>query len=248
MKYFYSILLSAFAAIALTSCLGDSDESENTYTAYGYYTITGNFNSSYTLYSDLGGKVIPTMSSVAQLTDNKGFGNHSRAMLYFTYKPSQVSQDQQTITGAELYDGRYFDEYLPLSKQKADEALVTATDSIFQIRELNDVWAYRGYLNTVINATYSSVNGVNVKPTVNLVYDPATITENAITFNIYFNRHSEQNATSNGPVYFYTSHYLNFIDELVPGSDDVTITIKASDTVSKQIKVSRQNFHTGNYE
>ena len=141
MKHFYSILISAFAAIALTSCLGDSDESENTYTAYGYYTITGNFNSSYTLFSDLGGKVIPTMSSVANLTDNKGFGNHSRAMLYFTYKPSQVSQDQQTITGAELYDGRYFDEYLPLSKQKADEALVTATDSIFQIRELNDVWA-----------------------------------------------------------------------------------------------------------
>jgi hypothetical protein len=169
-------------------------------------------------------------------------------MLYFSYKPSQVSQDEKTITGAELFDGRYFDEYLPLSKQQADDALITATDSIFQIRELNDVWAYRGYLNTVVNAPYSSVNGVNVKPTVNLVYDPSSISENAITFDIYFNRHTDQNAASNGPVYFYTSHLLNFIDEIVPGNGDVTITIKTSNGISKDIKVSRQNFHKGNYE
>ena len=248
MKYFYSILISAFAAIALTSCLGDSDETENTYTAYGYYTITGDFTTGYTLYSDLGGKIIPTTSSVADITDSKGFGNHTRALLYFQYKPSQVSQDQTTITGAELYDGRYFDELNPLSLEQANNAQITATDSIFQITELMDAWAYRGYLNTVIGATYSTVNGVNVKPTINLVYDPASITENAITFDIYFNRHSPQTAPSNSPVYFYTSHFLNSIDELVPGNDDVTITVKASNGQSKQIKVSRQNFHKGNYE
>ena len=248
MNYVKTILFSAFAAIALTSCLGDSDEDENTYTAWGYYTITGNYSSSYTLYSDMGGKVIPTMSSVSQLTNNEGFGNHSRAMLYFRYKPTQVSADEKTITGAELFDGRYFDEYYPMSQEQANNAKVTDPDSIFQFRELMDIWAYRGYLNAVVEAPYSYVNGTNIKPTVYLVYDPASITENSITFNFYFNRHSDKTAPSNGPVYFYTSFYLNLVDELVPGNGDVNITVKYNDGSSKQTKVSRENLRKGNYE
>lgn len=248
MNYLKTILISAFAAIALTSCLDDSDDSEGTYSAYGYYTITGNTVSGYTLYSDMGGKVIPTMTSVADVTNNEGFGTHTRAMLYFSYKPNQISSDQKTITGAELYDGRYFDELSPLSLGQANNVNLTSSDSIFQVTELMNVWAYRGYINTVVNASYSSVNGVNIKPTVNLVYDPASISENAITFEIYFNRHSSQNAATNGPTYFYTSHYLDNIDELVPGNGNVTVTVKYSNGMTKQLSVSRMDFHKGNYE
>ena len=248
MKLFKTLLFAALAACTLTSCFSDDDETENTYTAYGFYTITGSFTSGYTLYSDMGGKVIPTTASVSDLTNKEGFGTHTRAMLYFRYKADQVSEDQKTITGAELFDGRYFEELYPLSKEYADRTLVTSVDSTFQIRELMDLWAYRGYLNTVVNGVYSSVNDINIKPTINLVYDPASITENAITFTLYFNRHSSSNATSNGPVYFYTSHYLNKIDELVPGSGDVTITIKTTDGLTKELKVSREDFHQGHYE
>ncbi|MBO4754346.1 MAG: hypothetical protein J5543_07105 [Bacteroidales bacterium] len=248
MKLFKTLLFSALAACTLTSCLGSDDESENTYTAYGFYTITGSLTAGYTLYSDMGGKVIPTAASVADITNKEGFGSHTRAMLYFRYKANQVSADQKTITGAELYDGRYFDELYPMSKDYADRTLVTSEDSTFQVREFMDVWAYRGYLNTVFNGAYSSVNDINIKPTINLVYDPASITENAITFDVYYNRHSAKNANANGPVYFYTSHYLNRIDELVPGSDDVTITIKSTDGITKEIKVSRQDFYPGHYE
>ncbi|MBR5068441.1 MAG: hypothetical protein IKX25_03500 [Bacteroidales bacterium] len=248
MKLLKTLLFAAMAACTLTSCLSSDDESENTYSAYGFYTITGSLTSGYTLYSDTGGKVIPTTSSVAEITDSKGFGNHSRAMLYFQYKASQISTDGKSITGAELYDGRYLDELYPMSLQKANEALVTAEDSIFQVTEFMDTWAYRGYLNTVVNGPYSLVNGVSIKPTINLVYDPASITENAITFNLYYNRHSSKTDPSNGPIYFYTSYYLNDLDELIPGSGNVNVTIKCNDGTVKDISVSRENFHKGNYE
>ncbi len=247
MKLFKTMLCAAFAAIALTSCLSD-EETENTYTAYGYYTITGSLTSGYTLYSDTGGKVIPSSTSVSDLTGGNGFGNHTRAIFYFQYKASQISQDQSTITGAVLSEGRYFDERSTLSLPEAEAALVTSADSIFQYQDLTDAWAYRGYLNTVVNAPYSMVNTVSIMPTVNLVYDPASISENAITFDIYYNRHTEQNASGYGPIYLYTSHYLDNLDALIPGSGDVRVTLRASGGTTKLLTVSRQNFHKGNYE
>ena len=247
MKLFKTLLFSALAVCTLTSCLESDDDSENTYTAYGFYTITGSLTSGYILYSDTGGKVIPSISSVNELTEAQGFGFHTRAMFYFKYKESQISADGMSITDAELYDGRYLDELYPMSLQKADANLVTAEDSIFQVTEFMDTWAYRGYLNTVVNGPYSSVNGVSLKPTINLVYDPASITENAITFDMYYNRHSSKTAPSNGPVYFYNSYYLNDLDGLIPGNGNVTITIKCNDGTVKDISVSRENFHKGNY-
>ena len=248
MKLFKIVLFSVIASLSLTSCLDSDEDSENTYTAYGFYTITGSFTSGYTLYSDTGGKVIPTSSSVADLTNSTGFGSHNRALFYFKYKESQVTADGKSITGAELYDGRYLDELNPMSLQVANETLVTAEDSIFQITEFMDTWAYRGYLNTVVNGPYSTINGVAIKPTVNLVYDPSSIAENAITFNIYYNRHSDKTAPSNGPTYFYSSYFLNDLDSMIPGSDKVKITIKSPDGVVKEVSVSRENFHKGNYE
>jgi len=247
MKLFKTILLLAFSACVFSSCLSDDDTTENTYTAYGYYTITGSMTSGYTLYGDTGGKLIPTNESVANLTNSTGFGNHTRALLYFQYKPSQISSDQKTITGATLYDGRYLDELNLLTLEGANNALVTSADSTFQITEFMDTWAYRGYLNTVVNGIYSTVNGVNIKPTVNLVYDPAKITENAITFDLYYNRHSNQNATSSGPLYFYTSYFLDDIEEQIPGTGNVTITINCDNGTTKTLTVSRENFHKGNY-
>lgn len=248
MKLLKTFLMLAFSACLFSSCLSDDDESENTYTAFGYYTITGSMSSGYTLYSDAGGKVIPTAESVANITNSVGFGDHTRALLYFQYKPSQISADQKTITGASLYDGRYLEELYPMTIEEANESLVTSSDSIFQITEFMEAWAYRGYVNTVVNGVYSVVNDVNIKPTVNIVYDPASIRENAITFDIYYNRHSAQNATANGPVYFYTSYYLNEIEEDIPGSGDVTVTINCDNGISKTLTVSRENFHKGNYE
>ncbi len=248
MKLFKTILLLAFSACVFSSCLSDDDATENTYTAYGYYTITGSMTSGYTLYSDTGGKLIPTTESVSNLTNSAGFGSHTRALFYFQYKPSQISSDQKTITGASLYDGRYLDELYPLTLEGANNALVTSEDSTFQVIDLMDTWAYRGYLNTVVNSVYSTVNGVNIKPTVNLVYDPEKISENAITFDLYYNRHSNQNATSGGPIYFYTSYFLNAIEEKIPGTGNVTVTINCDNGTTKTLTVSRENFHTGNYE
>lgn len=247
MKLFKIFLCAAFAAITLTSCLGD-DDTENTYTAYGYYTIVGSQTTGYTLYSDTGGKVIPSSTSVYDVTGGHGFGNHTRALFYFNYKPSQVSQDQSTITGADLYDGRYFDELKPLSLAEAETALVNSTDSVFQYQSLVDAWAYRGYLNTVVNGQYSQVNTVSIMPTVNLVYDPASITDNSITFDIYYNRHTAQDAAAYGPVNLYTSYFLDDLDALIPGSGDVRVILRGKDGATKMLTVSRQNFHKGNYE
>ncbi len=248
MKLFKTILLLAFSACILSSCLSDDENTETTYNAYGYYTISGSMTSGYTLYSDTGGKLIPTTESVSNLTNKAGFGNHTRALFYFQYKASQISSDQSTITGANLYDGRYMDELHFLTLEEANNANITSSDSIFVVMDLSDTWAYRGYLNTVAYGSYSVVNGVNIKPTVNLVYEPANISENAITFNVYYNRHSAQNATPGTPMYFYSSHYLDEIEEKIPGSGDVTITINCDNAATKTLKVSRENFHTGNYK
>ncbi len=248
MKLLKSIILLAFSACLFTSCFSDDEDTENTYTAYGYYTISGSMTAGYTLYSDTGGKIIPTNESVSKLTNSAGFGTHTRALLYFQYKPSQISSDQKTITGAVLYDGRYLDENHLLTLEDANTALVTSSDSIFQVTEFMETWAYRGYLNTVINGIYSTINGVNIKPTVNMVYDPASISENAITFDIYYNRHSAQNAASDGPIYFYTSYYLDDIEDEIPGSGNITVTIKCGNGTTKTLTVSRENFHKGNYE
>lgn len=226
---FLSIAL--MAAVAFSSCIGDS-ESSNTITAGGYYTITGSNATGYNLFSDLGGRVTPSMESVRALCGEGGFGSHKRAILYFEYTPEMVSEDGTAVVGANLTSGSYMHESAPMTVAEAESAKVTEPDSIMRMTELMEVWASNGYLNaSIVGMYYKSA------PTLHLVYDPASISENAIKATLYYNYHSK---TSNGATYLYYSYPISSWSAMIPGSGDIELTVESEGLAAKKVKIARK--------
>ncbi len=234
----YATLMAA--TCLLSSCLdGENDQ----HSAYGYFTVTGSKTAGYVLYQDGGGRVIPTMSSVNDLTGGKGFEDIERALLQFTYQEKDVTEG--TITGAELKSGEQIRVMDPVVKQMADAQKITAADSLFNIGNFSAVWAYRGFLTIMYNASY----GWNEKkdgyllPTVNLVYEIDQQIPNELNLTFCHNERRSKTINPAGQMGFTACFRLNQLQNLAPGNDSVTVKIAAAGLSSPiAFKVAREDF------
>lgn len=230
-------ILSAVIALGFTSCL-DEHDSDNSLAAYGYFTIGSKDASGvYTLYSDNGSIVRPTVQSVNALTASKGFGEHERAYIAFQYH----LEDIQTIEGnddfkeivnnANLLSGQYLPMAKLLTAEAAAEAKITDKDSIYTINSFAGAWICNGYLNVSVVAAHA-----DTYPTTNLVInEEATNLDNKELFlNLCFNRHK---AVTYGQDVFLTSFPLY---DLPYENDSIKVVITAGDKDFK-IKAGRND-------
>ena len=233
-KTLISLCAVLLSAVSLSSCLSDSDESENTYTIGGYYTITGSVADGYKLYSDFGGTIVPTTTSVVSICGTSGFGSFTRGMFYFTYTLDQVSADGSTITNAELSTGTYMSTSDPMTLAEAESKHLA--DSATAILDVAEFWAARGYLNFNVQGYYGLTEDA---PSCAMVYDPASISDDAITVTLYYNAHCTSFYSYSN---FYYSYPLSSLLDLIPGSGNVTITIQTEGCETEQLNVARSEF------
>jgi len=251
-KRFYSALVAIVAAIAIggvsTSCI---EGVENTVYLQGYFTITGDLTNGYTLYQDGGGVIKPNTNSVLSLAGEKGFENNERAYFAFSYTESDVKdyEEGSMLSNAKLVSGYYLNTVKPITVTEATEKKINDNDSIFPINKMNYAWAYRGYLNTLINANPAVVNEKTVNPDVNIVYDPDKMENDKLDLTIVYNRHAPQYANTGTYLEFVCSYPIYELASLVPGSKDsidVTLTTRGIDPVS--FKIGRNDLKKGNYK
>lgn len=221
------------------SCLSDSDDDKDKQLFYAYYTITGTYPN-YKLYADNNMIVYPTVASVSELTDNKGFGDHKRAQLYAYYNPKDTTVENgiTIIRDAELQNGIYPEEQKAITLAEATEAGLLEEDSIFNIKG-HDSWLANGYFTSVFTAEYSIVNGQAIKPSANLC--ATSVEENAITLKFLYNRHTQK---ANVSTYDGTFSYSFDIKKLeVPGNDSITVTFDVIGSNPSKTKVARNDFY-----
>ena len=235
----YLVALLCATLFGFASCLSDSDDDNNKQLFSAYFTITGTYPD-YKLIGDNKIIVYPTVASVNDLTDSKGFGDHKRAQLYAYYYPKDTTTENgvTVIRNAELQNGVYSVEKKAITFAEATEAGILVEDSIFNIKG-HDSWLANGYFTSVFTANYSIVNGKAIEPGVNLC---ATSTdENAITLKFLYNRHTQK---TNISTYEGTFSYSFDITNLnVPGNDSITVTFDVIDSTPSKLKVARSDFY-----
>lgn len=246
-----SLVLALCAAPTLTSCLEDVDEGENEALFQGYFTTDGTA-SSIILHQDGGGTVYPDVSTIKNPAD---FLKNERYLLQFKYKQKNISEDGNSINSAELYGGEVIPVSNPMTLALASDSIrqVMSTDSLFSMRKLTGVWAYRGYLNVIINGDYSYVvkNGetVYIRPTITAVFDPEKLQEpDRLDLTLCYNRHTDNSAYTATAYDFMTSFRLGQFAALVPGNDSIRITLSGLGLKDQTIKVGRQDLQKGNYK
>lgn len=257
-KKFYSVACLFFSLLTsvFTSCLGEHNEEDNEYLYQGYYTVGGDA-SQIILYQDGGGKVYLDMTSVPKPAE---FVKQERFYLQFKYRLGDVSEDGNSIRGAVLFGYKVIDIGSVLGSTEAAEKNITAADSLFAVNSFDGVWAYRGYLTTVVNARASYKGGETIYPSCNLVFDADAVQSNRIRFNLCYNRHSAKEYNSSGqmidtngvgPYQLPCSYRLDQLDGLVPGNDSIEVTIEAKDLADKSLvktfRLGRNDLHKGNY-
>ena len=234
-KLLLHLLLAVIASVTVissfTSCLS-GDTSENTYTTYDYFTITGNATQGYTLYSDNNTIIIPDLQSITTPLGADGFGSHHRAMLSFSYKQNQISADGNQLNGATLTGYTYFIESDPLTLAEADSLGVTSADSIVSLTDLGEPWVIRGYFNVSVLGYYGS----QIVPSLRLVYDPATIQENTIAVSLYYNPRATTLSYS-GTLYY--AYPFSQLAALVPGNDVINVIVQTPGHEDQTIKAAR---------
>lgn len=247
MKRINFLLAAALMAttVLTTSCLGDDDATDNNdYTLYGYCTIAGT-NPNYKFYFDGGGLVIPSTTSITTATSGTGFGNNTRAYFYMTYKGKNYttnSDGEVQVTEAEIQTGTILPVRNIRTQSEAFADSITANDSIYTITSLDNVWAYRGYLTTLVTGPYATNTSGALYPRVNLVYNPEDVSENAIKFHLYYNARNTTGTSMSSYTYsFATSYPLYYLANIVPGSGDITMTFDTDGGESKSIAVTRDN-------
>jgi len=235
MKKIFTLFSAALlAGLTFTSCL-DGETSENTYTYQDCYTVTGSYATGYTLYSDNGNYATFDQSC---FTGSEGFGTAERLYMTLQYTTAMVTADSKGLKNPNVAECYIMPTTNPMDLETATARNITQSDSCRAVNDLQ-VWAYRGYLTVQTYASYGSV-----RPTINLVYDTASIATDSITAQVCYNPHTSS-TTSGG--YFYTSIRLEPIAFDIPGSNDVVFTIKCNGISDKLLKVSRANFRKGNY-
>lgn len=233
-KIFYVLGLALMASLTLTSCLGDSD-TENTYYAQDFFTVTGSMSSGYTLYSDHGTYVTIDKSA---FNSTDGFGSTERVLLTATYTESKISADKKGLLNPDISSCYAIPTTNPMTTEVAEASNILQNDSCYSVNSLS-CWAYRGYLTAMTSAGYSSV-----APTMNLVYNPNNIRTDSIDVQLCYNIHATSGTNT---CEYYTSFRIDALDNIVPGTRDVTMTIKCKGTQDIILTVPRQDFHKGNY-
>lgn len=235
MKKFFSLFGAALMmGLTFTSCLSD-DNKENSYNFQDFFTVTGNISTGYTLYADHGTYVTLDRSS---FTNEIGFGSTERVLMTLIYTEDMISADSKGLKNPTVAECLVVPTVNPLTLEEAAASKVTEADSLYNVNKL-DFWAYRGYLTTETTAFYG-----NVRPTLNLTYDPASIRTDSIDFQLCYNIH--KSAPNYGGNY-YTSFRLQSLADLIPGSNDVVVTINCKGCNPVIVKVKRQDFYRGNY-
>ena len=209
----YFVALLCATLFGLASC--SLDDTKNQQILGGNFTITGS-SPNYKLIHD-NGKVIvsPSAEEVSKVTERAGFGDHKRVYFDVYYYEDDVTTINgiSTISNVELKNGAYLTEDTPITKEEADKAGVTAEDSIFAISTMDQCWVSQGYLNTTFKANYSfTVNEKNevvgILPTTKLCI--TNISDNAITFTMYYNRHTNKNEDDKHDCAWHSELWLVF--------------------------------------
>lgn len=225
-----------------TSCDDNDKELRSSFT--GCFTILGDKNS-YKLVDDANNVFYPTIESVNQVTDNAGFGKNKRAQLFGSYVEERDMEKQTdgtvVVKNVELRGGTYIITHKTFSSQEAEKAGILNIDSIFPISKLSQCWLANGYLNTIITAQYSA-NGIKaISPTINLRVIENRTTDNEVTFELLYNRHTTKKQEAAGTAEMLTSHDIS--DVQVPGTNDsvmVQVEVQGGNTWRK--KVARKVF------
>ena len=242
------VFFMALAAIvAFASC--DNDVESGSRYLSGYFTIAGDAKQGYTLYQDGGGIIKPSLQSITAIAGKDGFANNERAFLNLSYKTDDIKPTDggEMIAEANVMGGEYMPLHFPLTQKEADDKKVTSRDSTFSVNRISQVWAYRGFLNTLVNANVSMKDGKRIAPGMNIVYDPAKIAENKIDFTIYYNRHTSKETNAGSAVDFASTFPLYKMSELIPGKDSVEVTIHIEGAKPQTLKIGRSDLTKDNY-
>lgn len=233
-KFFYLLSVAVMTALSLTSCLSNEDK-ENSYYVEDFYTVTGNLTTGYKLYSDNGTYI--TLDQTC-FTNKDGFGTAERVLMTSVYTESMITQDQKGLVNPDIASCIIIPTTNPMSLDDAVANKVIDADSCAAVAKLN-CWAYRGYLTAAPTAYYG-----NVRPTLSLVYDPATVRTDSIDLQLCYNIHDAKISSSG---MYYTSFRLDPISYLVPGGNDVIVTIKCKGTSDIKLKVPRLDLRKATY-
>lgn len=239
--------LAMIAMVCLTSCENLVDSMKHYYA--GYFTISGNVEEGYTLYQDGGGIVKPSLQSIIDVAGKDGFADNERVFLALSYRTADIKpcDGGEMLVDAEVLRGECMPLHFPLSKQEADQQMITQPDSIFSVNSILHVWAYRGFINTLINANVSEKNGKHVAPGVNIVYEPDKIAANKIEFTIYYNRHTSKETDAFVDADFVSTFPIYEMRELIPGNDSVEITLHVDGANPKTFKIGRDDLTKDHY-
>ena len=238
-----SIIAVIFAALGLTSCIDDGDNRR--YLA-GHVTIEGTYPN-YTLYHRQGYIIKLTPASVSELTGGKGFGSNKRGFFNVAYRDEDVKYNfidgtetlrDITIENAELISGSYVTTLNIMPHELAENKNLLVADSIFAVNRYEDLWIDHGYLNIVVEAPYSIIDGGYVYPTMNVIYKQEDIKENEITLTMLYNRHtSKETQKSIGS--FITAYPVKELIYEVPGNDSITVTVRTDGADKQVLKMAR---------
>lgn len=243
MRKHFSILMSVLTILGGTTSCIDKENGEDSQYVYDYCTILANDSSNlvYTIYSDMGYEIHPTMESVSEKTEGKGFGNSSRGLMYFTFKREDITSptaDKVIINNAQYEFGTAIPCKEPISLRVADSLGVTNKDSIFEFT-LGELSIINGFLNAEWNGFYSIKNKKEIAPTLHLVYDEKQLNADSLNFTIYYNRHDSINAPKDNKAWNRDCFDLvNFVKSL-PASDSIVIGIKTPTEKARYAKIAR---------
>ncbi len=238
MKKIYFLALTCAVLFGVASCSVDDAKSQQFMS--GYFTITGSYPN-YKLIHDYGTIVYPSAEEVNEITKGAGFGNHKRVYfdVYFYEDDITTTNNVSVVRNPDLKNGEYLTESTLITKEEADKANITVSDSIFDIKAIENCWMAYGYLNTIFTANYS------VDSLFNIILPDAKLCvtntgDNAVTLTMLYNRHTKKDAISDlgSFTYSFDISKLN-----VPGNDSVAVTFETQGLKAETIKVPRTIFN-----
>lgn len=232
-----TIVLIAVTCFLAISC--GTNDSEAAYLKSVCCNVEVGSNGTLTFLSDNGETIYLSPESDIIVRDQLGT-KMERIHLLIKYNESDMTvvNGKTTIKNAVALDGtQKIIVNTPMTSSVAEEKNWLAKDSLFNIRSINEAYVSNGYLTIIVNAPYSIVNNYSVYPGVNVVIDREEMTENAMTVHLLYNCHSPKTATTYNDN-FITSFPINIYKTIVPGSDDINVTV----TVEGQDKDTKTTF------
>ena len=232
------LLLSALAAVTLSSCL-EEGESDNRRGSYGFFTVgqRNPMTNIYTLYCDNGGRIEPTIESVMSMTKSeKGLDAYERLYVEFLYHDTDVTteNDIQVVHNADMQYALVLPTgiaYPPSATVEIEK--ITDKDSICNITTIKDLWAYGGYINVGVYGPY-----YKERPTMSLYCD--SVNTDFAHLRLCYNRHDSKNSL--GSDTYYSSFRLQFLQPSIPGNDTVNVVLSADGVADKKIRIARRDF------